>query len=499
MTVALLNSRRREAGLPLIRFDLRKLSAEDIEDLRDAYATLYSVSEAEPGDSRGYWATARGHGYDQDLCHNDSRQFLTWHRAYAYMFERALSAALRLARGREDLWLTLPYWNWTLTDPTTDAANGIPRVLDDPEYTDASGTTRPNPLFRARSLYREIVQGQTGANSMTARTPAAFLAAIPGLADDVARNLDNPDFARFTSDLDGGAHGTVHVRVGGDMGSVVSAAYDPLFWLHHAQVDKVWFDWQSRRPDAPVPAEVLSAAIYGGFRGHEVIDAERQLLYVYSEQVPETAVEVGGTAPDAAEPEPPADTPEPMDGPDPTGGSEAAEPVDAPEPATDPPDASPPTEPADDGSAHTAYVRIGPVAGPFLRAELEFHQLRPPKASYEVRAFFNNEDANAMTPVDDPSYAGKLVLFGHGACYGAPGHCDPSEAVRDAYDRRPKHALRYKSTRYAIDCTRGLRRLLGEDSGPLDVYVALVIVDDAGQAVPHDSITYRGITLSTRS
>lgn len=73
---------------------------------------------------------------------------------------------------------------------------------------------------------------------MTVRAPGAYRAAIPGLAHDIARNFDNPDFARFTSDLDGGAHGMVHVRVGADVGRVVSAAYDPLFWLHHAQVDK---------------------------------------------------------------------------------------------------------------------------------------------------------------------------------------------------------------------------------------------------------------------
>ena len=79
-TIAKLNFLRKRAGLPLIRFDLLKLRQQDIQDLRDAYAGMYEISEAAPGDSRGYFAHARGHGYDLDLCHDDDRLFLTWHR-----------------------------------------------------------------------------------------------------------------------------------------------------------------------------------------------------------------------------------------------------------------------------------------------------------------------------------------------------------------------------------------------------------------------------------
>ncbi len=76
-TVAELNYLRKQAGLPLIRFDLRKLRPEDIQDLRAAYAAMYEISDIAIGDSRGYTALARGHGYDQDLCHRDSRLFRT--------------------------------------------------------------------------------------------------------------------------------------------------------------------------------------------------------------------------------------------------------------------------------------------------------------------------------------------------------------------------------------------------------------------------------------
>ncbi|MES0862728.1 hypothetical protein ABLN87_10255 [Ruegeria sp. SCPT10] len=80
-TIAKLNFLRKQAGLPMIRFDLIRLREEDIQDLRDAYAAMYEISDIALGDQRGYFALARGHGYDQDLCHDDDRTFLTWRRS----------------------------------------------------------------------------------------------------------------------------------------------------------------------------------------------------------------------------------------------------------------------------------------------------------------------------------------------------------------------------------------------------------------------------------
>src|SRR5690606_26947717 len=43
--------------------------------------------------------------------------------------------------------------------------------------------------------------------------------------------------------LESGYHNGVHVAVGGAMGAFKSPAA-PIFWLWHAFVDDVWFDWQ---------------------------------------------------------------------------------------------------------------------------------------------------------------------------------------------------------------------------------------------------------------
>ncbi|MEP5089686.1 MAG: tyrosinase family protein, partial [Paracoccaceae bacterium] len=122
-TIAKLNFERKQAGLPLIRFDLVRLNPQDVEDLRDAYAALYEISDIAVGDRRGFAALARGHGYDQDLCHDDNRIFLTWHRSYLYSFEKALNTALKWKREDDDLELTLPYWDWTSHKTATHASN----------------------------------------------------------------------------------------------------------------------------------------------------------------------------------------------------------------------------------------------------------------------------------------------------------------------------------------------------------------------------------------
>lgn len=481
-TVAELNAARKEAGLPLIRFHIRRLRPADIQELRDAFAAMYEISATAIGDRRGYLALARGHGYDQDLCHTDSRVFLTWHRAYIYVFEKALNSALQWKRNNPTLELTLPYWDWTQFDATTDAANGIPRALDDATYVDGSGQTIENPLARAFSLYRQLNQGLSGNDVFTARYPSGLLAAIPELADDVERNLDNPSFMGFSNDLNFGAHGAIHVEVGGidaqsalpgqtgDMRQVVSAAYDPIFWFHHSMVDKVWFDWQTRNPTAAIPQHVLDTVVYGGMLGSDLIDAQESLRYTYFDGDVESTIEVGGTEhkPDTS---PLAD--------------DSASDVGSAGPPT-PPTPPPPSE-----------IYLGTVRGPFKRAQLDFHRLRPPKQSYEIRAFVNNPTVDHTTPKSDPSYIGRLVLFGHGQCHGARGHCNPTLETRDAYDLRPKHPLRYQKTRYCIDVTRGLRRLLGSQTAVDDVKVYLVTVGPSGTSVPAQSVRYQGVSLST--
>lgn len=466
-TVAKLNYFRKQAGLPLIRFDLTRLREQDIAELREAYAAMYEISEIAPGDNRGYLALARGHGYDQDLCHDDDRVFLTWHRSYVYSFEKALNSALQWKRNDLELELTLPYWDWTKFSTATHAANGLPKVIDEATYVDASGATVENPLARAKSQYRAVGLGLTGDDAYTSRLPSRFRNAISILKDEVDDYLDEDEFYPFQSDFNSGAHGGVHVLVGGrdlasplpfptrDMGRTVSAAYDPAFWLHHAMCDKIFADWQAKYPSANIPQHVVDTVVYDGRLGGALIDHETSLRYIYSENSVDSAIGALGTADSA-----------------PAMALSAA-------------------------GSHVTEVSLGLVEAGFKRAELEFHRLRPPKDSFEIRAYIDNPTCSASTGFDDDSYAGRMVLFGHGPCHGAPGHCNPTLAQRDDYDLRAKHPLRHEHTRYRLDISKGLRKFMGRKHTIADLKVYLVTMDEGGEMVASAEVAYDRCSLRT--
>ncbi|MEM8986817.1 MAG: hypothetical protein AAGC95_08850 [Pseudomonadota bacterium] len=61
----------------------------------------------------------------------------------------------------------------------------------------------------------------------------------------------------------------------------------------------------------------------------------------------------------------------------------------------------------------------------FKRADLVFEGVDHKQMSYEVRVFLNNKDVDDKTPrKKSKGYAGRFVVFGHGYCFGAEGHCN---------------------------------------------------------------------------
>ena len=65
------------------------------------------------------------------------------------------------------------------------------------------------------------------------------------LSGRVAGALKQRDFKKF-SDALSSVHGAIHVELGCVLGPPQSAAYDPVFWMHHSFVDKVFSIWQER-------------------------------------------------------------------------------------------------------------------------------------------------------------------------------------------------------------------------------------------------------------
>jgi tyrosinase len=78
----------------------------------------------------------------------------------------------------------------------------------------------------------------------------------------------------------------------------------------------------------------------------------------------------------------------------------------------------------------------------FTRADLVFYGVDHSGPSFEGRIFFDNTTADVGTPLDpEHGYAGSFHIFGHGGCFGDPGHCAVPERPRDPFDLRPPHQL----------------------------------------------------------
>jgi hypothetical protein len=62
----------------------------------------------------------------------------------------------------------------------------------------------------------------------------------------------------FRQALEDHPHNMIHYGIGGDMFDPTTSTNDPIFWVHHANVDRIWLSWQQRNPTL--------AYTYGGNR-----------------------------------------------------------------------------------------------------------------------------------------------------------------------------------------------------------------------------------------
>jgi tyrosinase len=223
------------------RPDIDAMSSEQLANFRAAMSAAMEIS-----DERGYNYQAGIHGLPLpiscDIAHGHEI-FLPWHRAYLYFFELALRD---LMPG-----LTIPWWNWT-----TDAA--VPSA-----YKQQSVEGKPNPLYSAAVDPVAIEQGKRMGDTrgpVTVRKEGAKGAPPLPTAKQIEEVLLLGSFKDFTEQLEN-YHNNVHVWVGGHMGDIPFAAFDPIFWAHHAMIDRIWRIWQLEHSKSALPASLLNQAL----------------------------------------------------------------------------------------------------------------------------------------------------------------------------------------------------------------------------------------------
>lgn len=232
-----------------VRKNAQTLSAAERDRFVAAFATLNGSGAGRFRDFRDMHVSAA-----EDEAHGNVG-FLPWHRAYLLDLERELQAI--------DPSVTLPYWRFDQAAPnvfTRDfmgVSNSLGRVEFAPGHpfttwrTDgALGITR-SPQF------------PTGSAPPGLRTEAQTIA-LGGAAPNAA-------YADFDV-MEGNPHGSAHVRFGGFISSIPTAARDPLFFMLHANVDRLWAKWQwVHMRTSPADARAFAPAAFNRV-GHRLPD-----------------------------------------------------------------------------------------------------------------------------------------------------------------------------------------------------------------------------------
>lgn len=185
--------------------------------------------------------------------------FLPWHRYFLLRFEQRLQSYVP--------GVMLPYWDWT--DPAADIlvagfmgpngsmANGweIRQGYFAASAPGSGGNMTPLPAWWPPGLAGWSIPGAWGTFSGTLRRRTGAVA-LPSAAA-IRNTLDKANYPSFRAALESGTgvapastmHGALHTWFNGtgsnaQMGNAAASALDPIFYLHHANVDRLWAMWQ---------------------------------------------------------------------------------------------------------------------------------------------------------------------------------------------------------------------------------------------------------------
>ncbi|QMW05428.1 tyrosinase family protein [Spirosoma foliorum] len=216
-----------------------------------------------------------------DQCQHATWYFLPWHRGYLVSIENILrDIIINQLKGPED-W-ALPYWNY-LNQSTQNTEQNIPPAFTDVSLPDG----KPNPLHvveRYGSII-EIGNAENSANDIcqfdTIYSDGSSPAPLgPGDSTGYFYSGGETGFMHEggseTGDIEMNPHNFVHGMVGGRnkkkqtglMGVPNTAALDPVFYLHHANVDRMWAAWNEtgKNENSSKPSWLVGPSAHGNSR-----------------------------------------------------------------------------------------------------------------------------------------------------------------------------------------------------------------------------------------
>ncbi|KAK0934150.1 hypothetical protein LTR29_014264 [Friedmanniomyces endolithicus] len=188
--------------------------------------------------------------------------FLPWHRYFLHIYEKALREECGYAG-------SLVYWDWTLDSealegsPVFDATTGFggDGEVGGEITVGRSGRCVVDGPFRNVTADYYDVKFQPHCLSRGFRDQEGNLGHIDGheiSPESIEEVLGLDEYEKFVALMESRVHDAIPFGIAGDF-ETFTAPYDPLFFLHHTQLDRLWWLWQQRQPDKGLTA-------YGGHK-----------------------------------------------------------------------------------------------------------------------------------------------------------------------------------------------------------------------------------------
>lgn len=267
---------------PRIRKNVWTLPSSD--KTLEWYEKAVGVLQQRPiADPTSWWSLGAIHGYDPTVwgafgyvtaatplppaavqdqlwkqCQHQSWYFLPWHRGYLTAFEAIIRSVIKPLGGPDD-W-ALPYWDYSdnkdwLELPRAFANATLPGGAMNHLFVKRRyGAVQVPNTQRPIKLDPRVVVTQ---RAMDEHFYTGSDDAAPGFGG-LRTPFSHGDGGGTFGVLESQPHGGVHVFVGGgfkgsrtsddfhDLGLMTmpdTAALDPIFWLHHANIDRLWNAW----------------------------------------------------------------------------------------------------------------------------------------------------------------------------------------------------------------------------------------------------------------
>ena len=236
---------------------------KNVSSLTNAIAIMKDNPNASDKRSWNYWVNVH-----VTFCPHEIAYFLAWHRGYLFYLEQQL----RAVSGNKDL--VLPYWDY-YTNPELPV-----------EFTN------PAP-------YNSLYVPRVNTNVSSALTLAPFASTVTNME----RGLSNA----FETSFESMPHNPVH-NIIGNMMSTMQSPNDPIFFLHHANVDRLWSAWQQAGGGRTTPA--ANSTYWAGNFSYatrltmarsRTIDTRSSLAYRYQSEIMPTSLPVASSGEGSAD------------------------------------------------------------------------------------------------------------------------------------------------------------------------------------------------------